>query len=126
VFQDWRSPLLLDRARQVARRRHLAHLVRYRRAAAHPLAAEPAPQPALRRMHGIDTGPWHAPRPQRHRGQGAILAARARGAALLDIGVGILGKLDRQGLRRNGKAWLFVVFATTSSGRVMTAQLSSW
>src|SRR5258705_13783988 len=47
-------------------RRHLAHLVRYRRAAAHPLAAEPDPQPALRRMHCIDTGARHAPRPQRH------------------------------------------------------------
>ena len=39
---------------------------RYRRAAAHPLAAEPDPQPALRRMHCIDTSARHAPRPQRH------------------------------------------------------------
>src|SRR6516165_4752676 len=66
VFQGWRSPLLLDRAHQVAQRRHLAHLVRYRRAAAHPLAAEPDPQPALRCMHCIDTSARHAPRPQRH------------------------------------------------------------
>jgi hypothetical protein len=29
-------------------------------------------------------------------------AARARGAALLDIDVGILGKLDGRGLKRNG------------------------
>ena len=47
-------------------RRHLTHLVRYRRAVAHSLAAEPDPQPALRRMHCIDTGARHAPRPQRH------------------------------------------------------------
>jgi hypothetical protein len=30
---------------------------------------------------------------------------RARGAALLDIRIGILGKLDGRGLRRNGKEW---------------------
>src|SRR6516162_6683903 len=51
---------------QVAQRRHLAHLVRYRRAAAHPLAAEPDSQPALRRVHCIDTSARYAPRPQRH------------------------------------------------------------
>src|SRR6185437_910603 len=34
-----------------------------RRAAAHPLAAEPDPQPALRRMHRIDPGARHSPRP---------------------------------------------------------------
>jgi len=37
--------------------------------------------------------------------KGQILAARARGAAVLDIGVGILGKLDGRALRRNGKEW---------------------
>src|SRR6516165_11219261 len=54
-------------------------------------------------MHCINTSARHAPRLQRRGGQGAILAARARGAAPLDIGVGILGKLDGRGLRRNGK-----------------------
>src|SRR5262249_16867018 len=68
VLQSWRSALLLDRAHQVAWRRNLAYLVRYRRAAAHSLAAEPDSQPALRRMHGADPGARHASRPQRCRG----------------------------------------------------------
>jgi hypothetical protein len=47
----------------------------HRRAAAHPLAAERDSRPALRRVHCADPSARHASRPQRRRGEGAILAA---------------------------------------------------
>ena len=50
-------------------------LVRYRRAATYPLAAEPDSRPALRRVHRADPGARHASCPQRRRGGGTILAA---------------------------------------------------
>src|SRR5471030_3156173 len=75
ILQSWGSTLLLDRAHQVARRRNLTYLVRYRRAATDPLAAEPDSRPALRRVHRADPGARHPSRPQRRRGEGAILAA---------------------------------------------------
>jgi hypothetical protein len=37
----------------------------------------------------------HATGPKWHRGQGAVLAARAGRAAVLDLGAGVFGKLDR-------------------------------
>ena len=74
---------------------------------------------ALWRVHCLDTCARHAPRSQRHRGQGAILAARARGAALLDIGVGLFGKLDGRGLRRHGK-----VRQTSAGSRHAAADVS--
>src|SRR4029079_6587109 len=100
ILQSWRSTLLLDRIHQVARRGNLAYLVRYRRAAAHPLAAEPDSRPALRRVHRADPGARHASRSQRRRGNGAILAAGTRVAAILDVGMGMFGKLDGSEMRR--------------------------
>ena len=73
----------------------------HRRAAAHPLAAAPDSRPALRRLHRADPGARHASRPQQRRGERAILAAGTGGATILDLGVGILGKLDGSGLRRS-------------------------
>ena len=104
ILEVGRPALLLDRARQDARHRSRAHLVRHRRAAADPHRAQPAAQsPALRRLHRAGPGAERPAHLQRPAGARQAVEARARGPALQHLGAGLLGELDRAALTLLGR-----------------------